>query len=156
MKHPFALGVALVLSVVSAGVMNAAPPAAGPAIDGTWSVEVSVDPAIPVGDFTALETYSDGGGLVTTNNISRAVGVDVGQGAWARLDGHTYRTSILFFVFNADGARAGAIEVQQTIRLTSRDAYLGEGQATLRAANGDVIATAPFTSVGRRMPATAF
>lgn len=157
MKNLLVLTIALVSSLIP---VTTAPATAAPlvtsALEGTWVVDVSVDPALPIGDFVALETYSRSGGLVTTNNIARAAGIDVGQGAWERIAAHTYRASILFFVFAPDGSRAGAIEVSHTIKLTTRQTYVGEGLATLRGPGGAVVASATFTSSGRKMSASEF
>lgn len=155
MQSPAAFGIVLLSSLTLVTNALAGPPAAQP-LEGTWVVAVSVDPAVPVGDFTALETYSRGGGLVTANDIDRSLGVGVGQGAWERVAPDVYRASILFFLVNPDGSRAGSIAVRHTVRILDSVTYVGEGEATVRAADGTVVTTGPFTSAGRRLPAGAF
>lgn len=151
---------AVVVFVVSLFVFAAAPRAmaapASPALESTWVVDVIVDPSLPTGNFVALETYNRGGGLVTTNNIPRAAGIDVGHGAWERIGPNAYQVSIMFFVFNSDGSRAGSIEVSHVVTLVGADEYIGEGQASLRGTNGAVLATGAFRTTGRRLPARQF
>lgn len=157
MRKRFALAIVIVTSVLLAPAPRAnAAPSAASTLEGTWIVDVNVDPSLPIGTFVALETYSRGGGLVTSNDLHRAKGIDVGQGAWNRIGAHAYRASILFFVFEADGVPSGSIEVSHTVQVTAADSYVGEGNATLRATDGSVIASGRFTSFGRKMESEQF
>src|SRR5687768_16113691 len=85
---------------LASAVMAAAPAAAkdGPSLEGTWVVSVQPEQLLP--PFTALETYSRGGGLVTGNDTPGNTVHRAGQGSWAR-DRNTLVASIVFFTFDA-------------------------------------------------------
>jgi hypothetical protein len=157
MKTRLTLAIAFVALLALAPTADATGSSAGTAIEGTWIVDVDTGFDLrPIGQFLALETYSRGGGFVTTNNISRAHGVDVGQGAFRRVGPNRFQVSILFFTFNPDGTRSGSIEISHTVRLTSASTYVGQGDATIRDVNGAVVLSGAFATSGRKMAANQF
>ena len=116
-------------------------------IEGTWEVTVNLtDPNLPP-FFEALETYTRGGGMITSNNmpfLTRA-----GQGAWEKA-GNNYNVRIKFFKFGADGLPSGTITVTHTITLNGDDEYSGRGTAVFRELDGSSFSV-EFDTEGRRL-----
>jgi hypothetical protein len=137
----------LSLSAFAAPTGNNAP--AGN-LEGTWVVTVNLispPPFLP-SQFTATETYSRGGGMVTSNNMLQGPG----QGAWEK-DGDGYAVSILFFTHDPSGAPNGSIKVMHTISGADGDSYSGSGTARIYDPSGNLLAAVQFTSTGSRMTA---
>lgn len=148
-KHLGVLAVSILISAVAA-----AEPAANRGraaqLEGTWVVTVDLHnppPFLPE-TFSALETYSRGGGLVTGNDMQQGPG----QGSWEK-DGDEYAVSILFFVRDADNATTGSIRVRHRVTLDGADSYTGTGEADLFDAAGVPLGTVPFTTIGQRLAA---
>ena len=149
------LAIAILTSLIVAPSGRAVTGKAEP--EGTWVVRVRVNdapPGFPV-PFDALETYSRGGGIVTSNNnplIPRP-----GQGAWAKTGSDEYTASIIFFFFDPIGAPIGTVEV--THRFTIQDnSYSGTGEARFKNLNGDPLFPehpGPFTFTTRAERVTA-
>jgi hypothetical protein len=125
--------------------------AKGSGIEGTWVVTVNLlnPPTGFPASFTALETYSSGGGLVTTNPLPPAP--RPGQGQWDKVRGREYKVAIQFFLFDQAGTHAGSIKVTHNIELVSKDQYTGIGQADFFDLGGNLLASVPFTSQGERL-----
>jgi hypothetical protein len=137
----------LSLSAIAAPAGNAAPAAN---LEGTWVVTVNLispPPFLPP-QFIATETYSRGGGMVTSNNMLQGPG----QGAWEK-DGDRYAVSILFFTHDPSGAPNGSIKVTHAINATDPDGYTGTGTARIYDPNGNLVGAVQFTSTGSRMTA---
>ena len=120
------------------------------ALEGTWVVTVNLA-APPPGfgpSFTALETYSHGGGMVTSNNLPPVP--RPGQGAWEKR-GNQFAVVIQFFLFDQNGAPAGSVRVTHNITLKGNDEYTGAGEAKFFALNGSLLTTVAFTTEGRRL-----
>ena len=142
---------ALALGLSLASSPARAEACASPQLEGTWVVEVSVPqppPGFPAA-FTALETYSRGCGLVTSNDISplRALG----QGTWAQEGGKRIAAAIVFHAFGPGSEPAGTIVVSHSIRLQKGGVYSGEGRAEFLAPDGSSLGTLDFTSSGERL-----
>jgi hypothetical protein len=117
-------------------------------IEGTWVVTVNISaPGLPP-SFTALETYSRGGGLVTSNNLPPVP--RPGQGEWEK-NGGQYAVTILFFLFDQTGAPSGGVKVRHSIALDGRDRYTGIGEAEFSDLDGNLLFTVPFTTEARRV-----
>jgi hypothetical protein len=133
------LAVALIVATFFEPVMalenvNAAVGNSGQALEGTWIASISVlgpPGGFPV-PFTALETYSQGGGLVTTNN--NPLVLRSGQGAWQKV-GNTYTATIVFFIIEGVRTPVGTITVTHRIQVNG-DTYVGEGEADFRNNDG--------------------
>jgi len=120
----------------------------GAQLEGTWVVTVSTSaPGFPP-SFTALETYSRGGGLVTSNNLPPVP--RPGQGAWEK-NGDAYSVNIMFFTFDAAGAPNGSIRVRHSVSLVGKEEYEGAGVADFYDAGGNLLFSIDFTSTGERM-----
>jgi hypothetical protein len=121
-------------------------------LEGTWAVSVHLNnppPGLPE-EFTALETYSRGGGMVTTNDIPKGPG----QGTWEK-NGDGYRVTILFFTFDAGGVRNGSIRVRHNLSLKGKNDYTGRGVADIFDASGNLLVSVPFDSHGQRLASEA-
>jgi hypothetical protein len=111
-------------------------------------------PGFPV-PFTALETYSRSGGIVTCNNnplIPRP-----GQGAWTKSSSDGYTASIIFFFFDPIGTPIGTVEVTHRFTIEG-DVYTGSGEAQFKNLDGEPLFPEhpqpfTFTSRGRRVTA---
>ena len=129
-----ALIVAILISItLGATTANAQGGSQGP--EGTWKVRVLVEdapPGFPV-PFDALETYSRGGGIVTSNNnplVPRP-----GQGAWRKIGNDDYATSIIFFFFGPAGTPIGTVEVTHRFTING-DHFGGTGEANFKDLDG--------------------
>ena len=126
----------------------------GHTIEGTWEVTIDLDDADlpPDGNFPssfeALETYSRGGGVMTSNDMPFVT--RVGQGAWDKI-GNQYFIKIKFFTFDPNGLPAGTITVTHTVVLNGPDLYTGTGRADVCGPNPTDCITVDFDSVGRRL-----
>ncbi len=126
---------------------TAAHPASG--IEGSWIVAVTLDeppPGFPP-SFTALETYSRGGGMVTSND-TLLVGRP-GQGAFQRRGDHV-QVTITFLLVDPEVGPVGSIVADHTLEVNG-DTYTGAGQANILDADGNLLVTATFTSQGARL-----
>lgn len=123
-----------------------------PQLEGTWEVKVDLinPPPFMPEEFTALETYSRGGGMITSNDVPFLT--RVGQGAWEGAGGQ-HLVKIKFFTFDANGLPSGTINVTHAITLDGKDEYSGKGTALLCAPDGTSCATAHFDTTGRRLSA---
>jgi hypothetical protein len=117
-------------------------------IEGSWEVTVNLNDQNLPPFFDALETYSRGGGLITSNNMPFLT--RVGQGAWER-SGNKYIVKIKFFKFDTSGLPTGTIAVNHIITLKG-DEYTGIGTAVFRELDGSSISV-DFDSEGRRLTA---
>jgi hypothetical protein len=147
-KRIHAALIAAMLLALLAGAASAQPNAGnGKGLEGTWEVTVNLTNP-PTGfppSFKALETYSRGGGMVTSNNMSN---IPPGQGSWEK-NGNRFTVTILFFTFDAGGAQTGSIKVRHNVRLNGQNNYTGAGTAEFRDASDQILFTVPFTSEGR-------
>jgi hypothetical protein len=121
-------------------------------LEGTWEVKVDLinPPPFMPEEFTALETYSRGGGMVTSNDVPFLT--RVGQGAWKGAGGQ-YLVKIKFFTFDPGGLPSGTLSVTHAITLDGKDDYTGKGTAVLCAPDGTTCATVHFETTGRRLAA---
>jgi hypothetical protein len=133
-KTQIVLTVAILICItLCATAANAQGGSQGP--EGTWKVRVTVEdapPGFPV-PFDALETYSRGGGIVTSNNnplVPRP-----GQGAWRKIGNDDYAASIIFFFFGPAGTPIGTVEVTHRFRING-DHYGGSGEANFKDLDG--------------------
>lgn len=151
--------IAILVTILALGTFaNAFGQNSSPSVEGTWLVQVQVadaPPGFPV-PFDALETYSRGGGLVTSNNnplIPRP-----GQGSWTK-NGNEYSASIIFFFFNPLGTPIGTVEVTHRFNVAG-EGYTGTGEAHFKNLNGDPLfpdhpQPFTFTSRGSRLAAVS-
>ena len=103
------------------GDAGAAGAAGSPGVDttsdrlvGSWMVSVNRGPALP--PFKSLQTFTEGGGLVTVQNLA-AVNTS-SYGAWARIDGLRYGATFVLFRFDpSNGSYIGTIKFRCTLEL---------------------------------------
>lgn len=141
---------ALVLSAAARAQSGPADASSGPPLEGTWEVNVDLinpPPFLPE-EFTALETYTRGGGMITSNDVPFLA--KMGQGAWEKR-GDQHCVKIKFFTFDPGGFPSGTITVTHTLTLSGKDEYTGQGRAVLCAPDGTTCATAHFDTAGRRL-----
>jgi hypothetical protein len=142
--------VAILALLVTSARFAKAQDSSGQKIEGSWVATVFLNnppPFLP-SSFTALETYSRGGGIVTSNNL--AAGPRIGQGAWDK-EGRQFDVGILFLILDQNGAQTGTIKVRHSVTLNGKDEYSGEGVAEIRDTAENLLATVSFTSEGRRI-----
>jgi hypothetical protein len=125
-------------------------------IEGTWDVIVNLHvpdpspiPNLPA-SFEALETYSRGGGFITSNNMPFIA--RVGQGAWEKL-GNEYFIKIKFYTFDPIGLPSGTITVTHAVTLNGKDEYTGTGTAVICGPDGTSCVSIEFNTTGRRLTA---
>lgn len=133
-KNQMVLTVAILISIIlCTTAANAQGGSQGP--EGTWKVRVLVEdapPGFPV-PFDALETYSRGGGIVTSNNnplVPRP-----GQGTWNKVGNDDYAASITFFFFGPAGTPIGTVEITHRFRING-DHFGGNGEANFKDLDG--------------------
>ncbi len=117
---------------------------------GTWSVTITPT-SPPQGfppSFLALETYSAGGGMVTSNGLPSVP--RPGQGVWAK-DGSSYRVSITFQGVDLGMPAAGVAVIDHAFTVSANERYTGAGVARFYDSAGNLLFAINFTSEGRRM-----
>ena len=142
--------VAILALLVTSARFAKAQDSSGQKIEGSWVATVFLNnppPFLPT-SFTALETYSRGGSIVTSNNL--AAGPRLGQGAWDK-EGRQFEVGILFFILDQTGAQTGSIKVRHSVTLNGKDEYSGQGVAEIYDAAENLLASVSFTSEGRRI-----
>jgi len=125
-------------------------PAESIPLEGTWNVTITATsaPAGFPGSFPALETYGQGGGMVTSNPlppVSRP-----GQGAWTR-NGNDCTVVIFFLGVDVGLPVPGFVRVDHKVTLNGKDDYSGSGTAWFHDAAGTLLFSVEFTSVGHRL-----
>jgi hypothetical protein len=127
------------------------------ALLGTWSVHVSLDPAtVPPGavtEFTRIETYDAGGGIVASNNGPGA-GVPPSQGNWSRVGHHEFAATELRLSFNAAQVFTGTTKIRSHLTLDkSGNEFTAQIQTDIFLPNGILVPAHPAgTSHGVRVP----
>jgi len=104
------------------GDAGAAGAAGSPGVDttsdrlvGSWMVSISRGPTLR--PLTSLQTFTEGGGLVTVQNIG-ATSASPARGAWARIDGLKYGVTTVFFRYDpSNGSLIGTIKLRCTLEL---------------------------------------
>jgi hypothetical protein len=121
----------------------------GNTLAGSW--DVAVDRPAPLSDLRSLQTFTSDGSVVEIANGGTALRTSA-HGAWERIAGRSYASTIVFFRFNpVTGAYLGTQKINRTITLSlNGDSYEGVGVSTLFDPAGNVEITglrAPETGV---------
>lgn len=83
---------------------------------GSWMVSVDRGPGMPA--LKSLQTYTGSRNVVETAN-GGATARSASHGAWQRLGGRTYATTVVFFRYDpATGAYAGTVKLRHTISVS--------------------------------------
>ncbi len=64
---------------------------------GSWLVSTNRGPTLP--PLKSLQTFTEGGGLVTVQNLGATI-ASPSRGAWARIDGLKYGATFVFFRYD--------------------------------------------------------
>jgi hypothetical protein len=104
---------------------------------GSW--DVTVDRAEPLSDLRSLQSFVGSGSVIEMANAGTALRTQ-SHGAWERIAGRRYASTIVFFRFNpATGAYAGTQKINRTITLSADgDSFTGIGVSTLYNPDGSV------------------
>ena len=131
------------------------------ALQGTWIVQVSLDPAtfpspLPPGamlKFTRLETYDAGGGFVESNNGPGAGG-PAGQGNWASVGHHQFAATELRLGFTPANAFTGISKIRSHLTVSKNgDAFDASVQTDIFLPDGTLLPFHPAgTAHGVRVP----
>ncbi|MDB6040142.1 MAG: hypothetical protein JWM99_3983 [Verrucomicrobiales bacterium] len=131
------------------------------ALQGTWIVQVSLDPAtfpspLPPGvmlKFTRLETYDVGGGVVASNNGPGAGG-PAGQGNWTAVGHHQFAATELRLGFTAANVFTGISKIRSRLALNKNgDEFDAIIQTDIYLPDGTLLPLHPAgTSHGVRVP----
>jgi hypothetical protein len=124
-----------------------------PQIEGSWLVTVTIPDGPP--PFRAIETYSAGGGLLSTDGGTPPSAGHVYQGTWARTGRGEFAFTFLGLQYDAAGVHSGFIRVGAT-RTLERDAnaYNGTDTVEFLDVNLNVVAGPfPGTTHGTRINA---
>jgi hypothetical protein len=109
----------------------------GNTLAGSW--DVAIDRPPPLSDLRSLQTFTGSGSVVEIANGGTALRTS-SHGAWERVNGRTYASTIVFFRFNpATGAYLGTQKINRTIELSpDGNSYEGVGVSTLFDPAGNV------------------
>ncbi len=103
------------------GDAGAAGAAGSPGVDttsdrlvGSWTVSINRGPT--QSPLKSLQTFTEGGGLVTVQNLDAATSAS--RGAWVRIDGLKYGATFMFFRFDpSNGYYIGTVKFRCTLEL---------------------------------------
>lgn len=105
---------------------------------GAWMMEVGAPPG-PT--FTALETFSAGGGSVESNNGPAGHGPGSGHGSWVRTGNRQFLSTLLRLLYDASGNYTGTVKVRRTITVNPNgNEFTGRDNVDL------------FDTAGNRLP----
>lgn len=134
-----AVGV-VVLAVAGVGAISAAAGGKGGEnqLVGSWMVSVDRGPALPA--LKSLQTYTKGNGVIEIAN-GGATARSPAHGAWERLAGRTYGTTVIFFRYDpAGGAYLGTVKIRHTLQLgQDGESFTGVAVAELRDPAGNLL-----------------
>lgn len=159
MKTKKFLFVCLIAALAAFGSVttNAQNGAGGNSIAGGWKVRVtSADPTVP--PFDELITFSDGGGLVETNNLfpNPFLNQDAtpGHGSWRYEGMQRYSFAFVKLLSNLQTRQPlGTLTVRGTVALRRPNAWEGPATVTIEDPNGNILMTAQtFGTATRIMP----
>lgn len=93
----------------------------GNSVEGSWMItvtRVNPPPGVPA-TFKSLMTFAAGGGLVETSSTAGSTRRSPAHGAWERISGRLYATTMVFFRSDpVTGAFVGTQKVNRTMRLS--------------------------------------
>lgn len=105
---------------------------------GSWMVAVDRGPTLP--SLKSLQTYTKGHGVVEIAN-SGATARSAGHGAWERIAGRTYGTTVVFFRYDpGSGAFLGTVKIRHRLQLAADgQSFTGVAVAELRDPAGNLL-----------------
>ena len=123
------------------------------ALEGTWMVTVTIrncETGTAITSFKAMDLFIQGGSLVDTNAAPPSTR-GPGMGSWEFLGDHDFKSTLRFFLYNADGTFAGVRRIAQNISIGD-DNNTWESTVGIIVFNpaGNQVATACGTAVGVR------
>jgi len=117
---------------------------------GTWTVTVNRPPPQP--PLYGLQVYTDDGSLIEMASESQATRT-ASYGAWERIEGRMYASTMVFFRFNAQGEFVGSQKINRTIELgLDGNTFRAVARVTTLDVHGNVLASFVARSGGERMP----
>ncbi len=120
---------------------------------GAWVMQVGTPPG-PT--FTALETFSAGGGSVESNNGPGGRGPGSGHGSWVRTGHRQFLSTLVRLNYDSDGNFTGTTKVRRSITLNRNgDEFTGRDNVDLFDPAGNLIPVTipPGTFHGTRIEA---
>ena len=142
-RQPRAALAALGLIVLAATGISAMSASAGGQsgenqLVGSWLVSVDRGPALPA--LKSLQTYTKGHGVVEISN-GGATARSAAHGAWQRIAGRTYGTTVVFFRYDpSSGAYLGTVKIRHRLELgQDGQSFTGVAVAELRDPSGTLL-----------------
>lgn len=130
----------LVLATIGIGAISASAggKGGGNRLVGSWMVSVDRGPALPA--LKSLQTYTRGHGVVEIAN-GGATARSAAHGAWERVAGRTYGTTVVFFRYDpVSGAYLGTVKIRHTLELgADGQSFTGVAVAELRDPSGNLL-----------------
>lgn len=107
-------------------------------LTGSWMVSVDRGPSQP--PLKSLQTYTRGHGVVEISN-GGATARSPGHGAWQRLGGRNYGTTVVFFRYDpASGAYLGTVKIRHRLVMApGGQSFSGVAVAELRDPQGNLL-----------------
>jgi hypothetical protein len=135
-------GMAAVVLALGAVSASADGGKASASIAGAWMVDVDRGPTLP--PLKSLQTYAGSHAVVEISNGGTAAR-SPGHGAWERVAGRTYASTIVFFRYDPQsGAYAGTVKIRHTIELAPDGrSFTGVAVAELRDTDGNLVPIPP-------------
>jgi hypothetical protein len=123
------------------------------AIEGTWNVVVTIrncETGAPVATFKAMNMFIQGGSVIDTNAAPTSTR-GPGLGSWEFVGDHDFRSTLRFYIYNADGSFAGVRRLAQNYSMApDNNSWESTVAITVFDAAGNMIATACGTAVASR------
>jgi hypothetical protein len=107
-------------------------------LTGSWMASVNRGPGLP--PLKSLSSYTKGHSVIEIANGGTAAR-SPGHGAWRRISGRTYGTTVIFFRYDpASGAYLGTVKLRHTIELSQDgDSFTGISVPELRDPAGNLL-----------------
>lgn len=130
LRHSLLLASLLLLAPTTLAAEQAAAPAKGTNLVGSWVLDVSFDPELALPPFRAIQTFHAGGTMTETSDLLALLAEGPGAGVW-RGQGSDYESTFQLFIFDENKAPAGIIEVRSRIHLETSRRFGGRAEAFL-------------------------
>lgn len=125
------------IGAISASAGNDHPQRAKAQLVGSWMVTVNRGPALP--PLKSLQTFTKGHGVIETSNAGATVRSPA-HGAWNRIGGRAYGSTMVFFRYDSSGAFIGTLKLRRTLEVAhDGQSFTGGSVAELRDANGNLL-----------------
>ena len=123
-------------------------------LTGSWDVTVTArdcESGTPLFSFLAVQTYNQGGTMLTSNLGAPGIVRLDGHGVWKHIKGRQYSVAFRVLKYNLDGTFAGKDVIRDVISLDlGSDTYTSTGTVDILDPNGNLILRGCATTTAMR------